>query len=210
MTPASDHKVLIVAPDPWLAALVGSVVELSRLQAAFPLPDERPDDALARVKPLVAILVDAGENEAESDIFLARARKKSVHLMVFGSAATAEKRRPWAEARQVPLFTLPDDVAALTAQLKAIASGAGRSNRTFERRGRSQILGPLVFNDRSGKRWSVYDRRSADRRQHQVDREFVSESGEVRHCHIDEAEAAMTSPEELNLQLERSLVEGRD
>ena len=210
MTPASDHKVLIVAPDPLIAALVGSVVELSRFRAAFPRADERPDDALQRVKPLVAILVDAGENEAESDLFLARARKKGVHLMLFGSAATANRRRPWALARQVPVYALPDDVAALTDELRRIASGAGKSSRTFERRGRPQILGPLVFNDRSGKRWSVYDRRSADRRQHQVDREFVSESGEVRHCHINEAEAAKTSPEELNSQLERSLVEGKD
>jgi hypothetical protein len=210
VTPASDHKVLIVAPDPVLAALVGSMVELSRLRAAFPLPNERPDDALARVKPLVAILVDASENEAESDIFLARARKKGVHLMVFGSAATANKRRPWAEARQVRVYTLPDEVATLSDELTRIASGAGKSTRSFERRGKPQIMGPMVFSDRTGKRWSVYDRRSADRRQHQVDREFVSESGEVRHCHIDDAEAAKTSPDDLNSQLERALDEGKD
>jgi hypothetical protein len=210
VTPSSDHKVLIVAPDPMLAALVGSVVELSRLRAAFPLADERPDEALARVKPLIAIIVDAAADEAESDIFLARARKKGVHLLLFGSAATANARRQWAEARQVRVFALPDDVAKLTEELQRCASGAGKSNRSFERRGRPHILGPLVFSDPSGTRWSVYDRRSADRRQHQVDREFVSETGEVRHCHIDEDEATKTSPEELNVQLERSLVEGKD
>lgn len=210
MTPASDHKVLIVAPDPVLAALVGSVVELSRMRAAFPRYNERPDEALARVKPLVAILVDAVADEAESDIFLARARRKGVHLLLFGSAASADARRPWAEARQVRVYALPDDVAALTEMLARIAAGAGKSTRSFERRGRPQISGPLVFDDKSGKRWSVYDRRSADRRQHQVDREFVSESGEVRHCHINEDEAAKTSPEALILQLERSLVEGKD
>lgn len=210
MTPASDHKVLIVAPDPLLAALVGSVVELSRLRAAFPRANERPDEALARVKPLIAILIDAVADEAESDIFLARARKKGVHLLMFGSAATATARRQWAEARQVSVFALPDEVARLTTELQRIASGAGKRARSFERRGRPQILGPLVFNDQSGTRWSVYDRRSKDRRQHEIDREFVSESGEVRHCHIDELEAAKTSPEELNRQLERSLVEGKD
>lgn len=210
MTPASDHKVLIVAPDPVLAALVGSVVELSRLQAAFPRADERPDQALARVKPIVAILVDAVADEAESDIFLARARKKGVHLMLFGNTASVDSRRPWAQARQVRVYALPEDVAALREELARIASQAGKSTRGFERRGRPQISGPLVFDDKSGTRWSVYDRRSADRRQHQVDREFVSESGEVRHCHIDEAEAAITSPDVLLRQLERSFVEGKD
>lgn len=207
MTPASDHKVLIVAPDPVLAALVGSVVELSRLSAAFPRADERPEDALSRVKPLIAILLDAVCDEAESDLFLARARRKGVHMLLFGSAASTSARRPWAEARNVPVYQLPDQVAALEESIKRIASGAGKSTRTFERRGKARITGPIVVLDRSGKRWSVYDRRSSDRRQHHVDREFVSETGEVRHCHMDEDEAAQVSPEALMHQLERSHAE---
>ena len=210
MTPASDHKVLIIAPDPVLAALVGSVVELSRLRAAFPRANERPEDALTRVKPLIAILLDAVTDESESDLFLARARKKGVHLLLFGGAATVNGRRAWAEARGIPVYSLPDQVASLEEAIKRIAAGAGKSTRTFERRGKAKISGPLVFDDRSGKRWSVYDRRSADRRQHSVDREFVSDSGEVRHCHIDEDEAAQTSKEALLEQLERSLSEKRD
>ena len=210
MTPASDHKVLIVAPDPVLAALVGSVVELSRLRAAFPRADERPDEALARVKPLIAILVDAVADEAESDIFLARARKKGVHLLLFGNATMADARRAWAEARQVPVYALPDEVAKLGEELARIASSAGKSTRSFERRGRPQISSPLVFDDKTGQRWSVYDRRSSERRERHIDREFVSESGEVRHCHIDEEEAAKTSTEALIRQLERSLAEKKD
>ena len=210
MTPASDHNVLIVAPDPVLAALVGSVVELSRLRAAFPRQDERPEDALARVKPLVAILMDTVVDEAQSDIFLARARKKGVSLLLFGSAASTAARAIWAEARSIPVFTLPDQVAALEENLRRIANGAGKTNRSFERRGKARITGPLVFDDRSGKRWSVYDRRSADRRQHHVDREFVSDNGEVRHCHIDEDEAKKTSTEALIDQLERAQTEGKD
>ena len=210
MTPSSDHKVLIVAPDPVLAALVGSVVELSRLRAAFPRADERPEDALARVKPLIAILIDALADEAESDIFLARARKKGVHLLLFGGAAAAKARRPWAEARGITVYALPDEINALEEAIRAIAAGAGKSTRSFERRGRSQISGPLEVRDRSGTKWSVYDRRSADRRQHVIDREFVSETGEVRHCHIDETEAERTSPEALMDQLERAMAEGKD
>lgn len=210
MTAASDHKVLIVAPDAVLAALVGSVVELSRLRAAFPRADERPEDALARVKPLIAILIDAVSDEAESDLFLARARKKGVHLLLFGSARSASERRPWAEARNVPVYQLPEQVSVLEDAIRRIASTAGKSTRTFERRGKAKITGPIEVRDRSGKRWSVYDRRSADRRQHAVDREFVSETGEVRHCHMDEDEASRTTPEALMDQLERSFVEGRD
>jgi hypothetical protein len=210
VTPASDHKVLIVAPDPVLAALVGSVVELSRLRAAFPRANERPEDALMRVRPLIAVLIDAMSDEAESDIFLARARRKGVHLLLFGGAATASARRAWAEARNVPVYQLPEQVAELEEAIKTIASRAGQSTRTFERRGKAKISGPMTVRDRSGKRWSVYDRRSADRRQHAVDREFVSETGEVRHCHMDEDEASQTSPEALMHQLERSLSEGKD
>ncbi len=209
MTPSSDHKVLIVAPDPVLAALVGSVVELNRLRAAFPRSNERPEDALARIKPLIAILIEAMADEAESDIFLARARKKGVHLLLFGGAAATAARRPWAEARSIPVYTLPDEVPALEEAIRAIAAGAGKTMRSFERRGRSQISGPLVVRDRSGTKWSVYDRRSADRRQHVIDREFVSETGEVRHCHIDEKEAERTTPEALMDQLERAVGEGK-
>lgn len=208
VTPVSDHKVLIVAPDPVLAALVGSVVELSRLRAAFPRADERPEDALARVKPLVAILIEGGADEAQSDLFLARARKKGVHLLVFGGAASTARRRPWAEARNVPIFTLPDDVPLLEQALQRIAAGAGKSNRTFGRRGKSST--PLVVRDRAGMQWSVYDRRSANRRQHSIDREFVSETGEVRHCHLDENEAGDTSPATLIHQLERATAEPKD
>lgn len=209
MTPATtDHKVLIVAPDPVLAALVGSVVELSRLRAAFPQANERAEDALARVKPLIAILIEAVADEAASDIFLARARKKGVHVMIFGAAGSTPGRRAWAEANKVPIYTLPDDVPALEKEISRIANGAGKSSRKFERRGKNMITGPLVVHDRAGTRWSVYDRRSADRRQHAIDREFVSETGEVRHCHLDEDEAGVTSPEVLIDQLERAKPEG--
>lgn len=205
MTPSSQHKVLVVAPDPVLAALVGSIVELSTLVATFPLPNERPEDALARVKPLAAILIDGAADEAQSDLFLARARKKGVQLLVFGGAGTAALRRPWAAARNIPVFTLPDEIPQLDEALRRIVAGAGKSTRIFERRDKSS--GPLVVQDRAGKRWSVYDRRSADRRQSIVDREFVSETGEVRHCHLDADEATDTSPGALIDQLERSTSE---
>jgi hypothetical protein len=208
VTPAADHKVLIVAPDPVLAALVGSVVELSRLSAAFPRVDERPEDALMRVKPLIAILIDAAADAAESDLFLARARKKGVHILVFGSAANASARRAWAETRGIAVYTLPDQVGALQEAIDRIAASAGKSARTFQRREKTAPE-PLSFDDASGTRWSVYDRRSADRR-HSVEREFVSETGEVRHCSIDEDEAAKTSPAALIDQLERALADGKD
>lgn len=165
-------------------------------------------DALTRVKPLIAILIDVLADEAESDIFLARARKKGVHLLLFGGAAAAKARRPWADARGIPVYTLPDEVLALEESIRKIAAGAGKSTRSFERRDRTQVS-PLVVQDRSGTKWSVYDRRSADRRKYVIDREFVSETGEVRHCHIDEQEAERTSPEALMDQLERATSEGK-
>src|SRR5437016_14553168 len=80
----ADHKVLIIASDPLLGALVGSLVEATRLHATFPRENERPEDALARVRPLAAILVDAITSESESDLFLARDRRRQSLVLMFG------------------------------------------------------------------------------------------------------------------------------
>lgn len=136
MTTTADHKVLIVAADPLLAALVGSVVELSSLRATFPRAGERAEDALGRMKPLLAILIDAVAGEAESDIFLARARKRGVEVLLFGSASRIVMRRGWAEAHGVPIYALPDQVSDLEEALQRLVNGAGKNPRTFERGGK--------------------------------------------------------------------------
>src|SRR6185503_2008936 len=119
--------------DPLIAALVGSLVEITRLQAAFPEPDERPEDALTRVRPLAAILVDAVTDEAQSDIFLAKAARRSVPVMMFGSAPTMATRREWAGTRPVAMFVLPDETEELGAALSALQPG-NATGRQVQRR----------------------------------------------------------------------------
>jgi hypothetical protein len=64
----------------------------------------------------------------------------------------------------------------------------------------------LVFEDAAGTRWAVYDRRTTDRRAAAVvERKFISESGDVRHCFIATGDAAQVTVEALSGQLERAL-----
>lgn len=213
LTPANaTRKILIVAGDPLLAALLGGLVELARFEAAFSRPQERAHDALARVKPLAAILVEANDDFVESDLFLARARRGNVEVLLFGSAALIRARREWATAQQVKTFQLPDDVERLQASLDHLRNGANADARGHVVRGGSRRAahterdqeGTLIFDDGKGTRWSVYDRRGNDRRQSAVDRQFVSSTGEVWHCAMSEEEAASTTVASLTEQLARA------
>ena len=217
MTPfRSDHKVLIVAPDALLAALIGVLVEASRLQAAFPEADESIDDALGRVRPLAAVLVDAAAAGAGSDVFLARARRAGVPVLLFGPLASIEKVRVWAAARDVAAFVLPRDTHVLTGTLERLAQT--RQPRGAERRTQTNTPTPthtpsvqrtgngeLILDDGNGGRWTVYDRRGADRRAPGIEREFVSELGEVRRCTLTAQEAESTDAIALSQQLAHAL-----
>ena len=208
----SGHKVLVLANEPLLAALLGGLVELARFEVAFAKPGELAQDALSRVKPLAAILVEAVNDVAENDLFLALARKKNVEVVLFGSAAALAERSAWAREHGVQAFQLPEDVDKLQASLEKLRNGsqpAGgeRTPRLASRRAHTMRdqEGTLIFDDGKGTRWSVYDRRAGDRRVATLDRRFVSsESGVVLHCKLTEEEAAATSVAALSEQLARA------
>lgn len=208
MTPfRSDHKVLIVAPDALLSALIGVLVEAARLQAAFPEPGEAIDDALNRVRPLAAVLLDATADDAGSDVFLARARRSGVPVLMFGPIGGVERYKRWADERDLPTFALPRDTHELRGALERLAQsrpprGAERRRPTVRRNGN----GELVLVDGNGGRWTVYDRRGGDRRAPNVEREFVSEDGEVRRCTLTAQEAESTDADDLSRQLANALL----
>lgn len=211
MTPVrADHKVLIISADPLLAALVGSLVELTRLQAAFPQPDEAPEDALTRVRPMVAILVDAVTDEAQSDIFLAKATRRGVPVMMFGSAALIGERRAWARSRPVATFVLPADIDELSTALMALDPGKPRVRQGQRRAAHTErsANGTLIFDD-GETRWQVYDRRASDRRGATIDRRFVSDTGEIRHCDVAAGEVDLLSVADLTAQLARATAVAR-
>ena len=205
MTPVRvDHKVLIIAADPLLAALVGSLVELTRLQAAFPRPEERPEDALTRVRPVAAVLVDAVTDEAQSDIFLAKATRRGVPVMMFGSDSVMGARREWARTRSIATFVLPMDIDELSTALGALQPPNVVARRGQRRAAHTERAanGTLVFDD-GVTRWQVYDRRSAERRG-TVDRRFVSDTGEIRRCDVSPDDADSQSVADLTAQLARA------
>jgi hypothetical protein len=116
----AGHSILVVAADPVLAALLGGVVESARYAAAFPAIDERPDQALARIRPLAAILLNAEERAAQSDLFVSRARQLRVPIILFGSREAMERSSAWAAQHGIPRFALPEQLDALREALGSL------------------------------------------------------------------------------------------
>jgi hypothetical protein len=198
----AGQKVLIIAHDPMLAALVGSLVETARLEPAFTLNGERPDQAIDRVRPVLLILLDVEDDVAESELFLAKARRSGIPVALFGSDRGLEERQHWISERNIPAFALPKQLARFVETLNHVRRGDGL-RRGGERRAPEAARPDHEFRDGRGTRWTVYDRRGADRRQ-EVDRRFVSETGESRHCLISSVEAERRSTDALVDQLGRS------
>ena len=192
-----------------LAALVGLIIEDTELKAAFPDDGERLEDALARVKPLAAVLVDATMGHAASDVFVMRARRRGIPVIVFGERERIGRLRGGQRVNGMHTFILPNETAALRELLLRIPEAAPAPDRV-ERRAHTERAanGRLVFVDKGGRRWFIYDRRGGDRRQ-TVHRQFVSESGEVLGCDLAPGEERSESAEALQTQLSASTPELR-
>lgn len=129
MTPPSstltrDQKVLVIAPDPLLGALIGVVVENARMRPVFPQHGEAPDAALSREKPLAAIVVEATSDAARSELFIVRARKRNIPVLLFGSTAVIAPRRAAGAASAAGFFGFPDDFARFETALRTLATSA--------------------------------------------------------------------------------------
>jgi hypothetical protein len=72
-TPAATTKVLILARESVIAALLGMLLELEAYEPVYPEPDERYEDAIRRVRPPLVVVLDGESEEARSDLFFARA-----------------------------------------------------------------------------------------------------------------------------------------
>lgn len=195
------QKVLIIAQDPMLAALIGSLVETAKLEAAFLRQGELPEQAIDRVRPVLLLLIDVEEGVAESELFLAKANRASIPVALFGSRRALDARRHWIEEREVPAYALPQEIDRFLESLERLRQG--KELRSAGRRAANHVAPDHEFRDAKGTRWSVYDRRSGDGRR-EVDRQFVSETGESRHCMLSRIEAARHSSTDLVAQLQRS------
>jgi hypothetical protein len=193
------------------AALVGWYVELARLEPAFAAPGEHPEEALARVKPVLVILIDSHFEQAMSDLLAARALKRGIGIALFGSGSQAEDEiaRRWSSEHQIQFFHLPLDLESFGRVLDQAARSGPADRRMGDRRVQTvdrAVDGTLVFFDQKGNAWYVYDRRAGDRRaasSHPY-RSFVSPDGTERRCDLTESEFAAREPAALLDQFARS------
>jgi hypothetical protein len=202
----SRKNVLIVASDPVLAALLGGLVDAMRFQPVFPGVGEDPDAALARVRPLAVILMEGSSTTAGSQLFVVRARRRGARVMLFGHPASIAPLKEWAAQHDIDAFALPEELERLQDAL----DGQHPERMTARQGDRRAPLqrnpdGSLHFQDAAGTRWTVYDRRTGDRRAGGVTREFVSDEGERRTCTVGAADASAPSRAELADQLKRSI-----
>lgn len=77
--------VLIISGDAVGAALIAALVETLGYQVRFLVPPESTDEALRRVRPVVA-MVDCEDPSIISPELIGRARMRGVSVLLFGSA----------------------------------------------------------------------------------------------------------------------------
>jgi hypothetical protein len=211
-------NVLVLAADPVVAALQGVLVELAGGTPAFARDGERPEESIARLRPPAVVLVDATLEATRSDVFLASAARARVPMATFETPGSAPVLGSRTAGRGIPHLALPFTVAELEDALREAQEAEWWVRAAERRRGETAAPSPrerqrgsdeFIFHDRRGRRWSVYDRRHAERRRDEtrVERVFVSEGGEVRTCTLAPDEVSARRPEQLEAQLARADVE---
>lgn len=195
-------------------ALLGLLVELANYTPIFAEEGERPEDALARARPILVVLIDDTLEAARSDVFFARAAQQRAPLAIFPGRSSRREIMTRIGERGIPYFELPTDAADLARVIRTAASTSW-----WKRNGDRRALpaaeraeeGGLFFVDRAGRRWRVYDRRGSDRRQAADDglvtRVFVSDGDSVS-TRLGESEVDELSVVDLERQFLRATPTG--
>lgn len=134
MTPVPHRvRVLILAREQIIAALLGLLVESERFEPIFAQADERPEDAVARVRPPLILMLDGTLDAAHSDIFFAKAARVRARIVLLKpprifdaegvTAAAIADVEAIARARGVPWLDLPTDPATIMRCLERLAAG---------------------------------------------------------------------------------------
>ena len=196
-----------MAHEPLAAALVGLLLELEKYEPVFALPDESPEEAVRRVRPVLVVVLDGSFDAAASDVFYARA--KGTPVVLFGPARSESNVRQLAEKRKLRWFTMPIDRAPLSQLIRDVVRGSPvRSGRDRRRPSTRQAPdGTLIFRDSEGSEWQVYDRRVRDRRASGPGgyRAFVNEAGEEWRYELSDDEARQRSASALEKQFARAV-----
>ena len=203
--PTPISKILILAREPLVAALVGLLLELDKYEPAFALPNESPEEAVRRVRPFLVLLLDGALEEASSDVF--HARLKGTPVVLFGTPSNEAAVRVVANERGLTWFTMPVNRETLVRAVREAAA------TTVTRSGRDRRLptahraadGTLIFRDREGREWQVYDRRAGERRARSAGdngyRAFVNHEGEEWWYELAPHETVENSVDALERQL---------
>ena len=112
-------KVLILAGESVIAALIGLLLELEDYEPVFAEPDERPEEAIRRLRPPLIVMLDGGLDAASSDLFYARAAAAGAHVVLFSEPVAADAIRLMARERRLPYLSMPVDRATLREVLAA-------------------------------------------------------------------------------------------
>lgn len=159
--------VLLLSDDAMTLALLGLLVELAGFSPAFAAVGERAEDAMARVRPSLIVLLDDTLDAVRSDVFFARAARRRIAIAIFPGKTSSRDLVDGFGERGIPWFELPTDVANLERAITSASAtrwwARGSERRALPAAERSEG-GGLLFVDRSGRRWQVYDRRGSERR----------------------------------------------
>jgi DNA-binding NtrC family response regulator len=116
-------RVLVLARESVIAALVGMLLELEQCEPVFPEPDERPEDAVRRLRPPLIVVLDGELPEAGSDLFHARCAQSGARVCLFGGPAAVDSVRAAARARRLGFFAMPVDRRELAEALASTGAG---------------------------------------------------------------------------------------
>src|SRR5256885_1985747 len=86
-------RVLVLARESVLAALIGMLLELEDYDPVFAEPGERPEDAIRRLRPPLIVMLDGEIDAASSDLFYARAAASGARVVLFSEPVAADQDR---------------------------------------------------------------------------------------------------------------------
>jgi hypothetical protein len=182
------------------------LLELDSYEPVFAQPGESPEEAVKRVRPVLIVLLDGSLEAADSDVFYALSRGAAVVL--FGARGNLSNVRELATKRGLSWFSMPTDRATLVRVMREAFSTASMRSGRDRRRPTAHTMddGTIIYRDRDGREWQVYDRRTGERRAH---RAFVNDAGEEWHYPLESHEAADTSADTLERQLANAVRQGQ-
>jgi hypothetical protein len=107
------HVILILSADAVGAALVGALVETLGYRVRFLRPPERPDEAIRRERPSLAML-DVDDASVMTDETIGHSTMRGVPLLLYGSSIGLQRVRQLSlehELVTLPMPATPSSVA---------------------------------------------------------------------------------------------------